>query len=209
MAVEPSFWLEPRSPSPRSAGGVRPADERDGERWTFEELHRAYGRDLRRFVKRRVRDPELTSDIVQEAFLRAYRAKDGFDQERPVWPWLSTIARNLIRNTIRDEYRRRARVQTDLDSYEIARTADDRSEVDPERSYTAAQRRAAIAAALLSLAPRQRRVLLLRVTEELSYDDIAAQESLSLDAVKSLLKRARQAFREAYGSIERERGVPN
>ena len=209
MTVEPAFWLEATDAGTPSARGLRPADEHDDQGWTFDDLHQVYGRDLRRFVKRRVRDPELTSDIVQEAFLRAYRAKDEFDHERPVWPWLSTIARNLILNTIRDERRRRLRVQTDLDSDEIARTADHRSEVDPERSYTDGQRRAAIATALMSLTPRQRRVLLLRVSEDLSYDDIAAQEGLSLDAVKSLLKRARQTFREAYRSIERERGVPN
>jgi RNA polymerase sigma-70 factor (ECF subfamily) len=202
------FWLEPTTPSARSARDVRPADERPDRRWTFEELHRAYGRDLRRFVNRRVRDPELTSDIVQETFLRAYRARGEFDHSRPAWPWLATIARNLTLNALRDEHRRRRFVDPVIGWDEAAAAADQRSEADPERNYAAAQHRAAIANAIVSLSPRPRRVLLLRVAEEMSYDDIAAREGISIDAVKSLLKRARQAFRETYRSLERDRPQP-
>jgi RNA polymerase sigma-70 factor (ECF subfamily) len=173
---------------------------------TFEELHAAFNRDLTRYVARRIRDAELTRDIVQETFLRAYRARRRFDDQRPAWPWLATIARNLIHNARRDEHRRRLHVSAGTDWRGVAASADPRSEIDPEKSFSLAQSRTQIRDALSSLAARQRRVLLLRVVNDLSYHEIAAAEGISSDAVKSLIKRARRAFRESYASIEREAG---
>jgi RNA polymerase sigma-70 factor (ECF subfamily) len=177
--------------------GPRTAAEHPAEPPAFEERLRALESDLAGFVVRRVRDRDLAGDVVQETMLRAYRARASFDKDRPLWPWLQTIASNLIANTMRDQRRHREHVQTSgWDG--IASAADMRCEIDPESNYLAAQRRVAIATALASLSSRQRRVLLLRAADGLSYEDIAAVEGLSTDAVKSLLKRARHGFRYVY-----------
>lgn len=209
MSIEHAARGPELIPPLRTPVGLRLVTERPSEPRTFEELLRAYGRDLQTFVGRRVRDSELARDVVQETLLRAYRARRAFDADKPVWPWLATIARNLILNTQRDERRRRKFVQAQLDLNEIEKHADPAAEVDPEKSYSTGQRRAAIAEALASLTPRQRRVLMLRAADDFSYGDIAHFEGISTDAVKSLLKRARCAFREVYSLLEPEPEVPS
>jgi RNA polymerase sigma-70 factor (ECF subfamily) len=172
--------------------------ERPAEPPPFEDVLKVYEHDLRGFISRRVRDPDLANDVVQDTLIRAYHARAVFDRERPVWPWLATIARNTMSNAIRDERRRVALVDTGCDWTDIAATADIRPDVDPETTLLGTLRRSAIAVALSSLAARQRRLLLLRARDGMSYEEIAVAERLSVDAVKSLLKRARCAFRSAY-----------
>jgi RNA polymerase sigma-70 factor (ECF subfamily) len=179
------------------------------DQWTFEDLHKRFGRDLHHFVARRMRDADLVDDIVQETFLRAYRARASFDTNRPPWPWLATIARNLILNAFRDDERARDHLQPAAAWQELEGQADARDEIDPEQRYVAGQRRDAIATALDSLPPRHRRLLLMQSVEHLGYKEIAQAEGLSVDAMKSVLKRARRTFRQAYRSIADEHGIPS
>jgi DNA-binding CsgD family transcriptional regulator len=79
---------------------------------------------------------------------------------------------------------------------------------DPERRYASKEQGAAIIRALDALDARQRRLLLMRAAEGLPYEEIAHEEGLSVDAVKSLLKRARRAFRDAYDNAGTAEGAP-
>ena len=162
---------------------------------TFSELHDRYRDDVLAYISRRVRDPHLAEDIAQETFLRAFRSAAAIDTDRPLWPWLQTIARNLISNTRRHDLRTRPHL---VDVSELESEADTRSDGDPERSLWEQHRYEAIIDSLHTLSYRQRRMLLMRAIHGLSYEDIARSEGVSLDASKSLVKRARRSFREAY-----------
>jgi RNA polymerase sigma-70 factor (ECF subfamily) len=164
----------------------------------FEDLLRQYRTDLQSFVARRVADPSLVDDIVQDTLLRAFRARNVFDRTKPLWPWLATIARNTMSNALRGERSRRRHIEGGVDWRSVETHADGRFAIDPERRYASKEQGAAIAAALDALDDRQRRMLLLRAAEGLAYEDIARIEGLSIDAVKSLLKRARRSFRDSY-----------
>ena len=168
----------------------------------FEELLDRHRSDLHGFVARRVSDPSLVEDIVQDTLLRAYRARRSFDGHRPVWPWLVTIARNTMSNALRGERSRRRHLDREMDWQSIESHPDFQPAGDPERRYASKVQAAAIAAALDALDDRQRRLLLMRASEGLACEEIARIEHMSLDAVKSLLKRARRAFREAYRSSD-------
>jgi len=168
----------------------------------FGDVLDAYRTDLHGFVARRVCDPSLVDDIVQETLLRAYRARHGFDETKPVWPWLATIARNTLSNALRGERLRHRHLERELDWGSIEGHADLQLTGDPERRYAAKEQHAAILAALATLDHRQRRLLVMRASDGLGYDDIARLEGLTLNSVKSLLKRARHAFRDAYRKLE-------
>src|SRR5207253_8150528 len=59
-------------------------------------LYRAYGDELYRFALKRLRDPALAEEVVQDVFLRAWRHQDQFDPQRASQrTWLFEIARNL------------------------------------------------------------------------------------------------------------------
>lgn len=176
------------------------------DRASFEVLHQRYFDDLRQFILRRVRDERLAEDLAQEAFLRAYRARRSFDCHRPAWPWLAQIAHNLLINTLRDERRRNAQEWTDEAA--LSEFADDRTGGDPALSFLNAQRGETIEACLSILTVRQRRILELRCLHGQSYAEIEMAEGLSTDALKSLLKRARRAFRTAYSAKIRDEELP-
>jgi len=177
------------------------------ERAPFEDVLELHASDLRRFIARRVRDRELVDDIAQETLLRAYRARKVFDRGRPFWPWLAMIARNVIYNTLRNENVRRRHIQGDADWRSVQEHEDVHVGVDPVRRFESAQELHALGEVLDSLEQRQRRVLLMRAVDNLSYDEIAATEGLSVDALKSLLKRTRRMVRERYDEIMPDDGV--
>jgi RNA polymerase sigma-70 factor (ECF subfamily) len=183
---------------PRGYVAARP------EKPPLDDLLSRYWPDLRGFIARRVSDPGLVDDIAQETLFRAYRARNAYDRNRPIWPWLSTIAKNTICNTVRGENVRRRHIDVDADWGDIETYADRRLATDPEERLASKERRAAIAQALSSLRPRQRRMLLMRVDDGMPYDEIAQLEGLSVDAVKSSLKRTRRAFRTAYDGASPE-----
>lgn len=174
----------------------------------FEELLGRHRSDLHSFVARRVTDPGLVDDIVQETLLRAYRARAGFDRRRPIWPWLATIAKNTILNTLRGEQLRRRHLDRETDWRAVEGYADPLLADDPAKRYASKEQRAAIVRVLGGLDARQRKVLLMRAAEGRSYEEIARSEGLSIDAVKSLLKRTRRTFRERYDGVAPEREAP-
>jgi RNA polymerase sigma-70 factor (ECF subfamily) len=174
---------------------------------TFDDLQARYFNDLRGFVGRRIADRDIADDITQETFFRAIRSRGSFDPRRPVWPWLIAIARNLMRNRVRDEMRRSRHIAEGVWWDDLEEQPDGRMDTDPEETYSVGQDREAIAAALTSLPERHRRMLLLRALADLSYEEIAQREGVSVDASKSLVKRARKAFREAYVAASDQRGT--
>lgn len=64
-----------------------------------------YSRPVWSVVSKVLGGSPLVEDAVQEAFLRAWRAADGFDRSRPLAPWLFTIARRTAIDTLRKEMR--------------------------------------------------------------------------------------------------------
>ncbi len=159
-----------------------------------------YHDEVLRYVRRRIRDPHLAEDIAQETLLRAFRAAAAIDTDRPLWPWLQAIVQNLIANRMRYERRVRRHLVASVDIGELESTVDPRPDGDPEAWLSKLHDREAISHSLNQLSPRQRRVLLMRVAEGLSYEQIARAEGVSLDASKSLVKRARRSFRVAHQS---------
>jgi RNA polymerase sigma-70 factor (ECF subfamily) len=71
---------------------------RQGDQTAWEALMRAHQEPVFRLAYLLLGDPDEAEDIAQETFLRAYKALDGFDTERPLRPWLLRIASNLAHN---------------------------------------------------------------------------------------------------------------
>lgn len=164
----------------------------------FADLYLRHAEGVERLVAARVADPDLASDVVQETFLRAYRYFGGFDPERPFWPWLATIAANVCADALRVRAERRESLcdTDDLDAAGLAGpTGPDHADHAAELDWIP---NGPIGRALGALPASQRRLLLLRAHDGWRYDELAVLEGLTLDAVKSLLKRARANFRRAY-----------
>lgn len=130
---------------------------------------------------------EAAEDILQQAFLAAWRALPGFRGDASIRTWLFTIVRHAA-------FHREARLAREpIDDTPV----DDLGlqagwgQTDPERLAIQSESRARVSAALASLDPDDREVLTLRELEGLSGDETAALLGVSLGAVKSRLHRAR------------------
>lgn len=139
------------------------------------------------------RDPNAAEDVVQDAFLRAYRGFEGWRGEAPK-AWLLAIVRNCFLHKAAD-----AAARAD------AQSIDDWSGVLPpelvERespeSALAEKNEAAMLRAIIEQLPEPfRETLVLRELEELSYKDIAAITRVPVGTVMSRLARARQMLAE-------------
>src|SRR5262249_12631471 len=128
-------------------------------------------------------EPGQAEDTTQETFLKAYRALRRGTRPSQPRAWLLAIARNVCRTQWQIAGRRGEVVLgPDLDELPAA-------EADGPSA-------AEIAAAVATLSPQQRNVLLLRELDGLSFERIASQLGLSETAVHALFFRARRSLRE-------------
>jgi RNA polymerase sigma-70 factor (ECF subfamily) len=129
---------------------------------------------------------DAADEVVQETWLTAVRRIRRFDPARGCFAdWLRGIAANLLRNHFRRARRERGR-----------RPLPDAACAAPGPDRERAER---IAHALAALPERYEAVLRAKYLDGRSVADIAAEGGESPKAVESLLTRARQAFRDAYG----------
>jgi RNA polymerase sigma-70 factor, ECF subfamily len=163
---------------------------RAGERAAFDLLVARYQRRLLRLVLRLLRDPAEAEDVVQETFLKAFRALPRFRGEAAFYTWLYRIALNGARNAI---LRRRQRGA----SHGVAPSqlpAPVPEIGTPESMLLSKQVMLAIDAALAALPLELRTAIVLREIEGLSYEEIAEIMECPLGTVRSRIFRAREAI---------------
>jgi RNA polymerase sigma-70 factor (ECF subfamily) len=148
----------------------------------LEALYTRHHADVRRFALFLTGDPARADDLAAETFVRAWSARDRICAAS-VRGYLLAITRNLHR----DEWRRAARL-TALDST----VADAGPAVDERAGH--AVRLAAVRRHLATVAPGDRRALLLHAVRGLSYLEVASHLGITLSAVKSRIFRARAAL---------------
>lgn len=186
----------------------RSTDERDlvrrarkGDRDAFADIVRCHQRRVYGAALRMTRRHEVADDIVQETFLRAFRSLNGFDEDRPLGPWLSKIAVNLSINHLKGPTRREQALYTEDTPdgpWEPGSLPDGAPvETNPLRSLQSERFAEALDAAVERLAPEQRAVFLLKVVEGMRYEDIAKALEISPGTVMSRLSRARAKLKLA------------
>ncbi|HVN76682.1 MAG TPA: sigma-70 family RNA polymerase sigma factor [Thermoanaerobaculaceae bacterium] len=158
----------------------------------LEELVCAFAPALLRFAGRTLSDTEGAEDVVQEAFVRVWRARRRWRPTAGVSTYLYTIVARLCLNRRRSLSRRPGRVPL-LEDDDRSHPAD--GAPDPERLAASSELRRALAEELAALPRNQRAALLLRHEGGLSYQEIAAALDTTPAAVESLLSRARARLR--------------
>lgn len=167
-----------------------------GDKQAFGLLVAKYQRKLARLISRMVRDSAEVEDIVQDSFIRAYRALPGFRNDSAFYTWLYRIGVNTAKNWLMT-HGRRASATTGVDSEE-AENYDDadllRDHDTPERLLMTKQIGQVVNAAMEALPEDLRTAITLREIEGLSYEEIAQVMDCPIGTVRSRIFRARDAI---------------
>jgi RNA polymerase sigma-70 factor (ECF subfamily) len=171
---------------------------RAGDLAAFEELVKRYDSKLLRIVQHIAHNREDAQDIVQEAFLKAFRKLDQFQGNSEFSTWLTRIAINESFMVLRKQ-RSQREVQIDQNlgtehgivQMEIADWAP-----NPEERYGVSEKREILIKALQELHQDLRVVFVLRDIEEFSLEQTAEALHLTVSAVKARSRRARLQLRK-------------
>ncbi len=173
------------------AGAIRGRE--DG----FEEIVRRYQRPITGYVFRMLGDYEFSLDVTQEVFIKVYNSLERYSAEYKFSTWLYRIAHNaaidhMRRNTINPQS-----IETENadGTYQLQIESPSPS---PEQDRERSEWRTQINAVVKRLPAPYRELILLRHSQDLSYDEIADITGLPLGTVKNRLFRAREMMREIF-----------
>ena len=182
-----------------------------GDVRAFEQLVKRYDRNVFRIAQHITQNREDAEDVVQEAFLKAYRNLQQFQGQSKFYTWLVRIAVNEALMKLRRRKPERTvsldeEIKTDEDS--VPREVADWSP-NPEQQYNQAELREILTKTIQGLPSSFRTVFVLRDVEGLSTEETAEALELSIPAVKSRLLRARLQLRERLSRFFQKRESGN
>jgi RNA polymerase sigma-70 factor (ECF subfamily) len=187
------------------SGGSHVADQA-----RFEEDAMQFAGQLYSAALRMTRNPADAEDVVQETFLKAYRAYDTFQAGTNLKAWLYRILTNTYINRYRKQQRRPSEVELgELQDLYLYRRLGDPSGATESAEDTALDRFVDndIKAALESLPEHFRMPVLLADVDEFSYKEIAEILDIPIGTVMSRLHRGRKALQKKLWSLAEERGM--
>lgn len=160
-----------------------------GERGAFDELVRRTHADTYTLAYRLCGNEEDARDVVQDAYLRAFKGLKRFRGDAQFTTWMYRITANCANTLMGKRHRHR--------HDELPETVEDTDhERDPAARADALALRQDLEDALATLSPKLRAVVLLRDVYELPHEDIAAELGISETAAKVRLHRARRQLKE-------------
>ena len=164
---------------------------KSGDREAFDRLVRITHTHAYALALRLTGNTEDARDVVQDAYLRAYRGLGGFRGDALFSTWLYRIVANCSMTQLSRRRRHRHDQLTLLDQ-----VVDTRPDHDPVLQGDLAELRANLDAAIAGLPPRLRAVVVLRDVYDLPHDAIAEELGITVTAAKVRLHRARRRLRE-------------
>jgi RNA polymerase sigma-70 factor (ECF subfamily) len=168
-----------------------------GDRGAFDELVLKHQKPLYSMLYRMVSDHDDASDLLQKAFVRAFKGLGSFERRSSFKTWLYQIAINLAKNIYRD----RSKVQyVPIDDVVIRK--------DPRTLENLIQNenRLLLRRSLAGLPEKQRMTLMLRVQEGKKFEEIAAIMKCSLGTSKANYHHAVQKLKKVMGAKDPDEG---
>lgn len=166
-----------------------------GERSAFDVLVLRYQQKVLKLVLRYIRDPMEAEDVVQEAFIKAFRAIGSFRGDSAFYTWIYRIAINTAKNALVSSKRRPVSFDIDVQDPEQgdleARLTDGET---PEQLAMTEEIRQTVNRAMADLPDDLRTAIVLREIDGLSYEDIAESMDCPVGTVRSRIFRAREAI---------------
>jgi RNA polymerase sigma-70 factor (ECF subfamily) len=159
-----------------------------GRRDAFDLIVRRHERNVYHLCLRFVRSHEDAADLAQDVFVRAFKGLRNFKGDSSLGTWLYRVAVNVCLNRVSAQ-------RPVTEPVDAVQRVDERA-ANPYDLVAAAERSAAVRAAIDRLPPKQRATVLLRVYQDLSHEEIARVLDSTVGAVKA-------NFFHALGNLRR------
>jgi RNA polymerase sigma-70 factor (ECF subfamily) len=176
---------------------------RDGDEDAFREIVNRYKNSLYAFLRQFLNRHDLVEDVFQETFLQLFASRDSFDANRPLRPWLFTIAANKAKDALRKWQRTSAvSIGTIADSQDLSFddmlntvTSDNTLPYEElQRNETAAR----VGKIIADMPENLREILILAYFQKFSYKQMAEILSIPIGTVKSRLHTAVGRFAKEW-----------
>jgi RNA polymerase sigma-70 factor (ECF subfamily) len=165
----------------------------EGDSHSFDLLVRRYQRKIYFLAYRMVKNHDAADDMAQETFIHAYFAIKSFKIGYSFYTWLYRICMNLSINFLKRQKFVIPESQFEEEASPLEREA---TGADASDQLVSKELEKKIEEAVDSLPPKYKAVLVLRIYEDLSYEEIAKTLKISLGTVMSRLFRARERMQE-------------
>jgi RNA polymerase sigma-70 factor (ECF subfamily) len=168
-----------------------------GHEGGFEELVRRYQRPISAYVYRMVGDYDSALDLTQEIFIKVYGSLARYRSEFKFSTWIYKIAHNCAVDHLRRHNGREQSLVTGIegDSYELPLES---GRLSPEQESERKERRLEIECVVRALPSAYRELIILRHSQDLTYEEIVEVTGLPLGTVKNRLFRARDMMRQQF-----------
>ena len=150
-----------------------------------------------------VKDVQIAEDIVQDSFIKAFKALDSFREDSSFYTWIYRIAVNTSKNFLVSKKRKSELLNSDLSeeaSYEIEPV----ETYSPEDLLQATQLKKVITETIDQLGEDTRTALTLRELDGLSYEQIADVVNCPVGTVRSRIFRGREVIDEAISQYKQD-----
>ncbi len=171
------------------AGGAQPDDRAGAPEDGFASEALSYVDSLYGTALRLTRRSQDAEDLVQETYLKAFRASRQFERGTNLKAWLFTILHNTFRNLRRHDLRNPVEVDSETVEQAVDRAGEEQS---PEQLLTRATLDADLQAALDEMPENFRQAVWLRDVEEFPYAEIARMLDVPIGTVMSRISRGRR-----------------
>ena len=164
---------------------------------SFEELVRRYQRPISAYVYRMVGNYESALDLTQEIFIKVYNSLRRYRSEFKFSTWIYKIAHNSAVDHLRRTATREQSIiaGTENDTFELPLES---GRLSPEQESEQKERRIEIESVIRALPANYRELVVLRHSQDLTYEEIVEVTGLPLGTVKNRLFRAREMMRQLF-----------
>ena len=160
---------------------------KEGEINYFEHFVKRHSKPLYYYIKKKITNEHDISDILQNSFIKAYKAIDKFDIEKDFYPYLFTIVKNEMTDYFR-KHKNDTKLEEETAGYE-------QNFISEEKDLNALMR---------NIRTEYKKVIKLYYLEGFSYNEIAGKINKPINTVKTLLRRAKLAVRKNYEKSEKK-----
>ncbi|MBR4884747.1 MAG: sigma-70 family RNA polymerase sigma factor [Lentisphaeria bacterium] len=184
---------------------------RNGDMSAFDGLVELYSAKLYRVAYMLLENKQDAEEVVQDAFIRAYKAFPSFRGDSSFETWMHRITMNLARNRFHWNKRRGMGLHISLSAPQLndPDQTGPQQDIDlpdvtmqPDQELETHELENDIAAIINALPEKFRESLLLRHQQEMSYEAIALATGVPINTVKTRIKRARELLKEGLTQLE-------